>query len=416
MSKKSLADINVAGKRVLMRADFNVPLDGGNVADDTRIRAALPSIKHILDQGASLVLMSHLGRPKGQVKPEFSLKPAADRLSEVLGSKITFASDCVGAEVEAQAQALQAGEVLLLENLRFHPEEEGKASVADGASDEEAAAAKADMKTRQRDFSEKLARLGDVYVDDAFGTAHRAHASMAGVTEFIDECVSGFLLEKEIQYLGNVIASPERPFVAILGGAKISGKIDVLLNLMDKVDTAIVGGGLVYTLYKAMGLNVGDSLLEEDRVELAGEILERFKHSRAKLLLPVDHVIADDFSADANTQIVDRENIPDGWEGLDIGPKSIKLFCDVIRDAKTIVWNGPVGCFEMAPFAAGTMGITQAIAETDCVSVVGGGDSVNAINKSGLADKFSHISTGGGASLEFLEGKALPGVVALSDR
>jgi phosphoglycerate kinase len=255
-----------------------------------------------------------------------------------------------------------------------------------------------------------------VYVDDAFGTAHRAHASMAGVTEFMDESVSGFLLEKEIQYLGKAIEAPERPFVAILGGAKISGKIDVILNLIDKVDTVIVGGGLVYTMYKAMGLDIGDSLLEEDRVELAGEILKRFETSRAKLLMPLDHVVADGFSETANTQIVDRENIPDGWEGLDIGPKSIALFDEELRKAKTVLWNGPLGCFEMAPFAAGTMSIAKAIAETDCVSIVGGGDSISAINKSGLTDHFSHLSTGGGASLEFLEGKALPGVVALSDR
>ncbi|MDE0837799.1 MAG: phosphoglycerate kinase [Kiritimatiellae bacterium] len=416
MNKKSLVDIDVAGKRVLMRADFNVPLEGGAVSDDTRIRAALPTIKHILDHGASLVLMSHLGRPKGKVNPEFTLAPVAARLSELLGKPITFADDCVGAEVEAQAQQLQAGEVLLLENLRFHAEEEGKASVTDDASADDIAAAKADMKARQRTFSEQLARLGDVYVDDAFGTAHRAHASMAGVTEFMQESVSGFLLEKEIQYLGKAIEAPERPFVAILGGAKISGKIDVILNLIDKVDTVIVGGGLVYTMYKAMGLNIGDSLLEEDRVELAGEILKRFETSRAKLLMPLDHVVADGFSETANTQIVDRENIPDGWEGLDIGPKSIALFGEELRKAKTVLWNGPLGCFEMAPFAAGTMSIAKAIAETDCVSIVGGGDSISAINKSGLSDHFSHLSTGGGASLEFLEGKALPGVVALSDR
>ena len=416
MNKKSLVDIDVAGKRVLMRADFNVPLEGGAVSDDTRIRAALPTIKHILEHGASLVLMSHMGRPKGKVNPELTLAPAAARLSELLGKPITFANDCVGAEVEAQAQQLQAGDVMLLENLRFHAEEEGKATVADDASADDVAAAKADMKARQRDFAEQLARLGDVYVGDAFGTAHRAHASMAGVTEFMDESVSGFLLEKEIQYLGKAIEAPERPFVAILGGAKISGKIDVILNLIDKVDTVIVGGGLVYTMYKAMGLDIGDSLLEEDRVELAGEILKRFETSRAKLLMPLDHVVADGFSETANTQIVDRENIPDGWEGLDIGPKSIALFDEELRKAKTVLWNGPLGCFEMAPFAAGTMSIAKAIAETDCVSIVGGGDSISAINKSGLTDHFSHLSTGGGASLEFLEGKALPGVVALSDR
>ncbi len=416
MNKLSLRDIDVSGKRVLMRADFNVPLDGTTVVDDTRIRAALPTIRHILGQGASLVLMSHLGRPKGAVNPAFSLAPVADRLGELLGSGVSFVDACVGDAVEARAAALGAGEVLLLENLRFHPEEEGKVSLPDGASEEEVAAAKAAMPQRQRDFARQLSRLGDVYVNDAFGTAHRAHASMAVVTEFMSPCVSGFLLEKELQYLGNAVNAPERPFLAILGGAKISGKIDVLVNLMEKVDAVIVGGGLVYTLYKAMGLEIGKSLLESDRIDMAGDILKKFENARARLILPLDHVVADDFSAEANTRTVSREEIPEGWEGLDIGPESIKLFTEEIRKAKTIVWNGPVGCFEMAPFASGTMAIASAIAETDCISVVGGGDSISAINQSGLAEHFTHISTGGGASLEFLEGKLLPGVEALSDK
>jgi len=416
MNKITIKDVDVAGKRVLMRVDFNVPLQDGAVSDDTRIQAALPSINYLLEQGASLVLMSHLGRPKGTVKPEFSLKPAAERLCELLGKEVKFAPDCVGEEVERMAAELKPGNVLVLENLRFHPEEEGKVKLPEGATDEEKAAAKAEMKAKQDAFARQLAKLGDIYVCDAFGTAHRAHASMAVVTKYFDICAAGFLLEKEIQYLGNAIANPERPFVAILGGAKISGKIDVLNNLMDKVDTIIVGGGMVYTFSRAMGIPVGDSLVEEDRIEMAGEILEKVKSSGVNFLLPVDHVIADKFSADANIQITDGQAIPDGWMALDIGPKSIKLFADAVATAKTVVWNGPMGCFEMEPFAKGTMELAKAIADADCVSIIGGGDSVSAINKSGLADKMTHISTGGGASLEFLEGKELPGIAALTDK
>ncbi len=416
MNKKTLNDIDCAGKRVLMRVDFNVPLNGSTVSDDTRIRAALPSIKHVIEQGGSLVLMSHCGRPKGSVKPEFSLRPAADCLAKLLERPVGFAPDCIGEEVNAMADALQAGDILLLENLRFHPEEEGKPSLAKNANDEEIAAAKSAMKEKQREFASELATLGDVYVCDAFGTAHRAHASMAVVTKHFEVCAAGYLLEKEITYLGNAVANPERPFVAILGGAKISGKIDVLMTLMDKVDTIIVGGGMVYTFYKAMGLPIGNSLVEEDRIDLARETLDKVKAKGVNFLLPVDHVIADAFSADANTKIVGEDGIADGWMALDIGPKSIELFSDAIRGAKTVVWNGPMGCFEMAPFAAGTMTLVNVIAETECTSIIGGGDSVSAVNKSGLADKMTHISTGGGASLEFLEGKALPGILALSDK
>ncbi len=400
MDKKTVRDLELKGKRVLMRVDFNVPLDGETVTDDTRIRAALKTIEHVLAEGASLVLMSHLGRPKGEVKPEFSLKPAAAKLSELLGKPVAFAPDCVGLEVKAMADALQAGDVLLLENLRFHPEEEGKKVEPEA----------------QEAFAAQLAELGDVYVNDAFGTAHRAHASMAVVTKHIEECAAGFLLEKEIEYLGKAVANPEKPFVAVIGGAKISGKIDVLRSLADKVDAIIVGGGMAYTFYVAKGISVGNSLVEEEKVDLAQETMDLLSSKGVKLLLPVDHVVADAFSADAKVQTVAEDGIEDGWMALDVGPKTCELFAAELANAKTVVWNGPMGCFEMAPFAAGTMNIAKVVAETDCVSIIGGGDSVSAVNKSGLADQMSHISTGGGASLEFLEGKALPGITALSDK
>jgi phosphoglycerate kinase len=416
MNKKSVRDLALTGKRVLMRVDFNVPLNGETVSDDTRIRAALPTIQYVLDHGASLVLMSHLGRPKGKVKPEFSLRPAADHLAGLIGRNVAFAPDCIGAEAESMAAKLQPGDILVLENLRFHAEEEGKPALASDATDEEKATAKAEMKQRQAVFAEQLSRLGDVYVDDAFGTAHRAHASMAVVTRHFEDCAAGFLLEKEIEYLGNAVADPERPFLAIIGGAKISGKIDVLMALSEKVDAIIVGGGMVYTFYRAMGLPVGDSLVEEDRIDLAKSTIDKVKARGVRFLLPVDHIVADSFSAEASTKIVGEDGIEAGWMALDIGPESSKLFAEEIRKAKTVVWNGPMGCFEMAPFAEGTLAVTRAIAETDCVSIIGGGDSVSAVNKSGLADKMTHISTGGGASLEFLEGKELPGIVALSDK
>ncbi len=416
MNKKSIHDVSLDGKRVLMRVDFNVPLDGTVVTDDTRIRAALPTIQLVLEQGASLVLMSHCGRPKGKVVDELSLRPAAECLTKLLGKTVGLAPDCVGAETLALVEGLEVGDVLLLENLRFHPEEEGKVKFAEGASVEEQETARQAAQEKQREFARQLSELGDVYVNDAFGTAHRAHASMAVVTDFFDECVAGLLLEKEIEYLGSVIDDPKRPFVAIIGGAKISGKIDVIQNLVEKVDTLIVGGGMVYTFYRHMGLKTGDSIVEEDKIAVAGETLKRIEEKGLKFLLPVDHIVADKFGEDANTQIVAREEIPDGWESLDIGPKSAALFADAIKDAQTIVWNGPMGCFEMAPFAAGTKAVMTAVAENEGVSIVGGGDSVAAVNANGLADRISHISTGGGASLEFLEGKALPGVEALSDK
>lgn len=423
MNKKTVRDIDLKNKRVLMRVDFNVPLESGKVSDDTRIRAALPTIKYILEQGASLVLMSHLGRPKGKVKLEFSLRPAAVRLAELLGQDVRFAEDCVGDSVKAIADALQPTDVVLLENLRFHSEESFVATQAtprrDAMKDASRKEMDADeeMKKRQKAFAAQLAELGDVYVNDAFGTAHRAHASIAIVTEHFQDCVAGFLMEKEIEYLGNAIVNPKRPFVAIIGGAKISGKIDVLINLADKVDSLIIGGGMAYTFYRALALPIGKSLVEEDKVELAKEILAKVEKAGIKFLLPVDHVIAEDFSADADSKVVGERDIEDGWMALDIGPKTVELFSSEISKAKTIVWNGPMGCFEMEPFASGTMAITKAVAgNTDCVSIIGGGDTVSAVNKSGLADKMTHISTGGGASLEFLEGKELPGIAALSDK
>jgi phosphoglycerate kinase len=417
MEKLTVRDVDFKDKHVLMRVDFNVPIDEhGAVGDDTRITAALPTIQHVLAQGASVVLMSHLGRPKGKVVPEMSLKPAAERLAELLGHEVQFAEDCVGDAVKTKAQALQPGEVLVLENLRFHPEEEGKVKLGDEATDEEKSAAKEKMKVNQDAFAQQLAELGDVYVNDAFGTAHRAHASMAVVTRYFDTCAAGFLLEKEIEYLGNALAAPEKPFVAILGGAKISGKIDVITNLLSKVDALLIGGGMAYTFYKAKGLPIGNSLVEEDKIQLATQILKDAAAANVKLLLPVDQVIADEFDANARTRIVGEDGIEDGWLALDIGPETIKLYAGEIEKAKTVVWNGPMGCFEMAAFAEGTKAVAKILADTDCVSIIGGGDSASAVKKAGLADQMTHISTGGGASLEFLEGKALPGVVALSDK
>jgi len=418
MNKLTIRDVNVQGHRVLSRVDFNVPIKDGQVADDTRISAALPTIKYVLDHGGSLVLMSHLGRPKGKgFEAAFSLKPAAERLQQLLGRPVKFGPDCIGAETMAMAQALKPGEVMVVENTRFYADE-GKAKVADTATEEEKKAAKAEMKKKQAELAAKLAPLGDgaIFVNDAFGSAHRAHSSTALVCKYYKQNVAGFLMEKEIDYLGRALSAPERPFVAILGGAKVSDKVNVITNLLDKVNALIIGGAMAYTFYRAKGLPTGKSLVEEDKADLAKDILAKAAAKGVKLLLPIDHVIADKFDAAANTEVVGEAGIKDGWMALDIGPKSTALFCAEIRKAKTVVWNGPMGCFEMKPFASGTMAMAQAIAETKCLSIIGGGDSVAAVNQSGLADKMTHISTGGGASLEFLEGQQLPGVVALTDK
>jgi phosphoglycerate kinase len=397
MNKKTIRDISVSGKRVLVRVDFNVPLDKQkNIEDDTRIRESLPTIEHLLSQGAKVILMSHLGRPKGKTL-EFSLAPVAKRLSELLGKPVHFASDCIGTEAETAVNALQNGEVLLLENVRFYKEEE--------ANDLE--------------FAKKLASLGDVYVNDAFGTAHRAHASTEGVTKFIQTAVAGFLIEKELKYLGEATANPKRPFVAILGGSKISGKIDVLEKLLEKVDTVLVGGAMIFTFFKAQGLKVGKSLVEDDKLEVAKTVLEKAKSRKVKLLLPTDVVIADKFEKDANAKTVSVDAIEDDWLGLDIGAETITMYRNEILSAKTVVWNGPMGVFEMDKFAVGTFEIAKALAEATkngAITVIGGGDSASAIVKAGLEKAVTHVSTGGGASLEFLEGKILPGIAALNEK
>ncbi len=400
MNKKSVRDIELAGKRVIMRVDFNVPLDGNAITDDTRIRAALPTIEYILDQGAGLVLMSHLGRPKGKRVPEMSVAPPAWRLQELLQRNVVIADDCIGDAVATQAAAVQPGQVLMLENTRFHAAEEGKGP---------------NLQEPQRDMARQLAALGDIYVNDAFGAAHRAHASTAVVAEFAEVAVTGFLIERELEYLGKALESPERPFVAIIGGAKVSGKLEVLKALVGKVDTAVIGGGMAYTFFKAQGRKIGNSLHEDDLLDTVNGILADGAANGVDVLLPVDNVIADDFSETANIQVVTGE-IPDGWEGMDIGPATIKKLSAIIAAAKTIVWNGPLCCFEMAPFAKGTMAVCEEIAAADAVSIVGGGDSVAAVQQSGLADHFDHISTGGGALLEFLEGKILPGIAVLNGK
>ena len=420
MNTKTIKDIDLKGKKVVMRVDFNVPIKGGVISDDTRIKAALPSIQYILGQGASLVLMSHLGRPaeKGY-EAEFSLKPVAERLSKKLNIDVQFAEDCMAAD--AQAAALQPGQVLMLENTRFYKAEQGKAKKKEGMTDEEVAAKKAELKAAKAKMAEKLSTYGDVYVNDAFGTAHRDHASTASICKYMKAkgapCVAGFLMEKEIQFLGNAVENPVRPFCAILGGAKVSDKLAVVKNLLGKVDTLIIGGGMAYTFLKAQGYKIGKSLCEDDQLGYAKDMIQLAADRGVKLLLPVDNVAADNFAADANTQVVDTDaGIPDGWMGLDIGPKTTALYAEAAKSAKTVVWNGPMGCFEMAPFAKGTFGVCAAVAEVKAnggTSIIGGGDSVSAVKKSGLADKMTHISTGGGASLEFLEGKTLPGVAAL---
>ena len=393
MNKKTVKDIDLKGKRVLMRVDFNVPMDKGVVADDKRIKAALPTIQYVLDEerGASLILMSHLGRPKGTgFDPEFSLKAAAEALSKLLGKPVKMAPDCIGPQVEAMAKALQPGQVLMLENVRFHKEEE----------------------KNDPEFAKKLAVLGEVYVNDAFGSAHRAHASTEGVAKYLP-AVSGFLMEQELEYLGRATLNPERPYVAILGGAKISDKIAVIENLLTKCDKLIIGGGMANTFLAAKGYSMADSLVEASAVETARAIMAK---AGDKLMLPVDAVVGDKFDAGASSQVVDVDKVPAGWRVLDIGPKSLAAFGDVLKTAKLVVWNGPVGVFEFPKFAEGTFAIARLIASTGATTVIGGGDSASAVKKAGVAKQMTHVSTGGGASLEFLEGKVLPGVAALNDK
>ena len=390
MAKKTVRDISVKGKRVLVRVDFNVPLENGEVADDTRIRAVLPTIRYLLERGAAVILMSHLGRPKGLVQEDLRLDPVGRRLSELLGQEVVKVDDCVGPEVERATKSLQPGQVLLLENLRFHPEEE----------------------ENDQGFARQLASLADVYVNDAFGTAHRAHASTTGVTEYLPS-VAGLLMERELQMLGDALANPTRPFVAVLGGAKVSDKIGVIRNLLSKVDLLLVGGGMANTFLKAQGYQVGESLVEDDSLALAKDILAQ---AGGKLVLPVDVVVADAFADDANSQTVGVEQVPPGWRILDIGPRTVGLFEDRLRSAGTVVWNGPMGVFEFPRFAAGTIALASSLASAPATTIVGGGDSIAALQQAGLAEKMTHVSTGGGASLEFLEGRVLPGVEALEDR
>ena len=393
MSKKTIRDIDLKGKRVIVRVDFNVPQDKeGKITDDNRIVGALPTIKYLVEQNAKVVLMSHLGRPKGEFNMKYSLAPAALRLSELLGRHVKMAKDVIGEDADRIVASLKEGEVCLLENLRFHNEEE----------------------KNDPDFAKKLSGYGDIYVNDAFGTAHRAHASTEGVAHYLP-AVSGFLIEKELKFLGGAVEHPDRPFVAILGGAKVSDKIGVINNLLEKVDVLIVGGGMAYTFIKAQGGEIGKSLLEADRLEYALEMIEKAKAKGVKLLLPEDSVAADAYSNDAKIEVVDSYKIPEGYLGLDIGPKAQKAFAEAIRGAKTVVWNGPMGVSEMSNFAAGTVAVAKAMAESEAVTIIGGGDSAAAVVQLGFGDKMSHISTGGGASLEFLEGLELPGVAALND-
>ena len=393
MSKKTIRDIDLKGKRVIVRVDFNVPQDKeGKITDDNRIVGALPTIRYLVDQNAKVVLMSHLGRPKGEFNMKYSLAPAALRLSELLGRPVKMAKDVIGEDADRIVASLKEGEVCLLENLRFHNEEE----------------------KNDADFAKKLSGYGDIYVNDAFGTAHRAHASTEGVAHYLP-AVSGFLIEKELKFLGGAVEHPDRPFVAILGGAKVSDKIGVINNLLEKVDVLIVGGGMAYTFIKAQGGEIGKSLLEADRLEYALEMIEKAKAKGVKLLLPEDSVAADAYSNDAKIEVVDSYKIPEGYLGLDIGPKAQKAFAEAIRGAKTVVWNGPMGVSEMSNFAAGTVAVAKPMAESEAVTIIGGGDSAAAVVQLGFGDKMSHISTGGGASLEFLEGLELPGVAALND-
>jgi len=394
-NKKSLTDIDVKGKRVFCRVDFNVPInDSGEISDDTRIQAALPTIRYLIEHGAKVILASHLGRPKGKADPAFSLCPVATHLSQLLGQQVIMAPDCIGENIRLLANQLNEGSIMLLENVRFHS----------GETDNDPA------------FATQLAVLGEIYVNDAFGTAHRAHASTEGVARLLQPAVAGFLMEKELQYLGGALAKPERPFVAILGGAKVSDKITVIENLLNKVDAILIGGGMAYTFLKAQGFEVGQSLVENDRIALAADLLNKAQKRGINFLLPTDHIVAEKFAADSLSTVAQNTDFPATGMGLDIGPDTIKTYQQQINSAKTVVWNGPMGVFEFDKFARGTFAIAEALAESNCLSIIGGGDSVAAVNKAKLQDQMTHISTGGGASLEFLEGKDLPGVMALTDK
>ena len=393
MNKQTIQDVNVQGKKVFVRVDFNVPMKDGVITNDTRVRATLPTLNYLLEQGAAVILGSHLGRPKGQRVPEFTLAPVAERLGELLGREVKLAPDCVGEEVSKMAAELKSGEVLLLENLRYHKEEE----------------------KNDPEFAKALASLADVAVNDAFGVSHRAHASVEGITKFIP-AVAGYLMEKEIKFVGQAVANPVRPFVAIIGGAKVSDKIGVIDNLLTKVDTLIIGGGMANTFVAAQGYSVGKSLLEEDKLDLARQLIAKAKETGVNLLLPTDMVVADRFAPDADHKNVAVDEIPADWMALDIGADTAKAYAAALKDAKTVVWNGPMGVFEMDAFAHGTTAVAKAVAASDATSVVGGGDSISALQKTGLSDQITHISTGGGASLEFLEGKVLPGIAALADK
>jgi phosphoglycerate kinase len=393
--KMTVKDLDLKGKKVFCRVDFNVPLDDrGRITDDTRIAASLPTLRYIIEQGGRLILASHLGRPKAAPNPKYSLAPVAPHLSKLLGKPVTMAPDCIGPEVEQLASGLRNGDILLLENVRFHAGEEKNESA----------------------FCRQLAALADLYVNDAFGTAHRAHASTEGVARLLSPAAAGFLMEKEIRYLGGALAEPRRPFVAVLGGAKVSDKILVIENLLAKVDALVIGGGMAYTFLKAQGHEIGKSLVEADKIKLAGELLAKAAKRGVRLLLPQDHVIAREFKADAEHRVCTNADFPADWMGLDIGPQTAELFADLLKNAGTVVWNGPMGVFEFPAFAQGTFAVARALADSDALSIIGGGDSVAAVNQSGLDDRMTHISTGGGASLEFLEGKELPGIAALTDK
>lgn len=394
MNKKTVKDIDLKGKKVFVRCDFNVPMDKEqNITDNRRIVAAIPTIKYLLEQNCKIILASHLGRPKGEVKPEFSLKPVAKELSKVLGKEVIMAANVIGEDTKAKAENLQEGQIMLLENVRFHREETDN----------------------DPEFAKQLASMAEVFVNDAFGTAHRAHASTTGIADYLPG-VSGFLIEKELKFLGDALENPERPFVSILAGSKVSDKIGVIDRLLEKVDVLLIGGGMAYTFYKALGYKIGNSICEDDKIEFAKDLMEKAKAKNVKMLLPIDNKLGKEFSPETETKVVDRDSIPDGWEGLDIGPKTIELYSEELKKAKTVIWNGTVGVAEFELFATGTKALAKVVSELDATTIIGGGDTAAAVQLAGFADKMTHVSTGGGASLEFLEGKKLPGIECLLNK